>query len=57
MIDKELFPIEYRAIQKLKETSRRIEEERQRKTQNKLRMIDKWRRKLDGQEHSGRRSE
>lgn len=51
MIDKELFPEEYAAIERLKETSRKIEEARHTKKQNKLKKIDKYRRMLN-EEHS-----
>lgn len=44
MIDKDLFPTEYAAIERLKENSRRIEREKDKGRREKQKKVDKWRR-------------
>ena len=52
MIDKELFPEEYEAIQRLKDNSRRIESLRANRREQKLKRIEQCRRELYGAQHS-----
>lgn len=55
MIDKEMFPTEYAAIERLKERSRQIERGLSRKRETKLAMVEECRRRLHEQEYSERR--
>ena len=49
MIDKNLFPKEYAAIERLKERSRQFERHRKEKRSNKQALIEECRRKLNEQ--------
>jgi len=51
MIDKNLFPKEYAAIEQLKERSRMLERKRDRSRQSKQALIEACRRRLNEQEH------
>lgn len=54
MIDKEMFPKEYAAIESLKIRSRRFEREREKKRTAKQAMIEECRRRLNEQDSIGR---
>lgn len=54
MIDKELFPTEYKAIQRLKDNSKRFESAKKNRKTEKLKKVAEWREKLNA-EYSGRR--
>lgn len=56
MIDKNLFPKEYAAIERLKERSRQFERNRKEKRNNKQALIEECRRRLDEQEYTVRRN-
>ena len=49
MIDKDLFPTEYAAIERLKENSRRIERDLEKKREAKQKRIEECRRILYGE--------
>ena len=51
IIDKNLFPEEHRAVRRLIENSIRIENERKKKAEQKLKKIEECRRALD-EEHT-----
>ena len=51
VIDKEMFPKEYAAIERLKERSRQIERGLSRKRANKLAKVEECRRKLNEQDN------
>lgn len=52
MIDKEMFPKEYAAIERLKERSRQYERKKEKRRNSKLALVEECRRKLDEQKHS-----
>lgn len=52
VIDKDMFPKEYAAVERLKERSRHIERGLLRKRAKKLALVEECRRKLDEQKHS-----
>lgn len=55
MIDKDMFPKEYAAIERLKERSRQYERRRKERWNNEKKMIEECRRKIHEQEYpSGR---
>ena len=56
MIDKNMFPKEYAAIERLKERSRQFERHRKERRNNKQALIEECRRILDEQDNCGRRN-
>ena len=53
MIDKDLFPKEYAAIERLKENSRRIQKDLDHKREAKQKKIEECRRILYGDDYTG----
>lgn len=51
MIDKNMFPKEYAAIERLKERSRQFERNRKERRSNKQKLIEECRRRLDEQDN------